>query len=165
MKDEFYQGSSADKESTSNVGDLGSIPGLERSSGGRHGNPLQNSCLENPHGQRTLACCSPRGCKESDTTEWQSTAQHKRSNTVFKLREASLSEFYVMQTDILVPDHFISCQSAASQKSKLHQKLIHSQKASVFFQVTLCLFSSNLFQNTRILLCQNKQPVEQKKIF
>ena len=33
--------------STCNVGDLGSIPGLERSPGGEHGNPLQYSCLEN----------------------------------------------------------------------------------------------------------------------
>ena len=32
--------------------DLGSIPGLGRSPGGGHGNPLQCSCLENPHGQR-----------------------------------------------------------------------------------------------------------------
>ena len=28
--------------------DPGAIPGLERSSGGGHGNPLQHSCLENP---------------------------------------------------------------------------------------------------------------------
>ena len=28
--------------------DRGSIPGLERSPGGGHGNPLQCSCLENP---------------------------------------------------------------------------------------------------------------------
>ena len=34
-----------------NVGDArdtGSIPGSGRSPGGRHGNPLQYSCLENP---------------------------------------------------------------------------------------------------------------------
>ena len=31
-----------------NLGDLGSIPGLGRSPGGGHGNPLQHSCLENP---------------------------------------------------------------------------------------------------------------------
>ena len=30
------------------AGDPGSIPGLERSPGGGHGNPLQYSCLENP---------------------------------------------------------------------------------------------------------------------
>ena len=33
---------------------VGSIPGWRRSLGGGHGNPLQYSCLENPHGQRSL---------------------------------------------------------------------------------------------------------------
>ena len=49
--------------------DAGSIPELGRSPGGGRGNPLQYSCLENPHGQRSLAGYSPRGRKESDTTE------------------------------------------------------------------------------------------------
>ena len=31
-----------------NAGDMGSIPGLGRSPGGVHGNPLQYYCLENP---------------------------------------------------------------------------------------------------------------------
>ena len=30
------------------VRDVGSVPGLGRSPGGRHSNPLQYSCLENP---------------------------------------------------------------------------------------------------------------------
>ena len=64
------------KQSACNVGDLGLIPGLGRSPGGGHGNPLQYSCLENPHGLRSLAGHSPWGCEESDTTEWLSTA-HK----------------------------------------------------------------------------------------
>ena len=55
------------------VGDLGSIPGLRRSPGEGHGNPLQYSCLENPHGQRSPAGYSPWGCKESDKTEQLST--------------------------------------------------------------------------------------------
>ena len=38
---------SAGKESTCSVGDLGLIPGLERSPGGGNGYPLQNSGLEN----------------------------------------------------------------------------------------------------------------------
>ena len=88
-------GGSGSEESACKVGDLGSIPGWE--------DPLEEgmgfSCLENPHGQRTLrdtvhgfrerqtrlsnsalstgdgegqgslACCSPRGHKELDTTE------------------------------------------------------------------------------------------------
>ena len=49
--------------------DLGSIPELGRSPGGRHGNPLQYSCLENPQGQRSLVGYSPWGHKKSDTTE------------------------------------------------------------------------------------------------
>ena len=36
------------KESACNAGDLGLIPGSERSPGGGHGNPLQYSCWENP---------------------------------------------------------------------------------------------------------------------
>ena len=39
---------SAGKESTCNVGDLGSIPGLGRSPGEGKGYPLQCSGLENP---------------------------------------------------------------------------------------------------------------------
>ena len=41
---------SARKESTCNVGDLGSIPGLGRCPGGGKGYPLQYSGLENPMG-------------------------------------------------------------------------------------------------------------------
>ena len=55
------------------MGDLGSIPGLGRSSGGGHGNPLQYSCLENLHEQRSLANYSPWGHKELDITERLST--------------------------------------------------------------------------------------------
>ena len=49
---------SVGKESTYNAGktgEVGSVPRLERSPGGGHGNPLQYSCLENPHGQSNLA--------------------------------------------------------------------------------------------------------------
>ena len=58
-----------------NVGDSDSIPGSERSPRGGHGNPLQDTCLENPHGQRILAGYSPWDCKESDMTE---SAYHAR---------------------------------------------------------------------------------------
>jgi len=42
---------------------------LGRSPGGEHGNPLHYSCLENPHGQRSLVGYSPWDCKELDMTE------------------------------------------------------------------------------------------------
>ena len=54
------------KESACNAGDLSSIPRLGRFPEGGHGNPLQCSCLENPHIQRSLVDYSPQGCKESD---------------------------------------------------------------------------------------------------
>ena len=69
-----FPGGSDGKESTCNEGDLGLIPGLGRSPGGWHGNPLQYSCLENPHGQRSLAGYSPWGRRESDMTERLSTS-------------------------------------------------------------------------------------------
>ena len=70
---EFPGGSDA-KESTCNAEDLGSIPGLGRSPGGGNGNLLQYSCLENPHGQKSLAGYSWWARKESDMTKWLSTA-------------------------------------------------------------------------------------------
>ena len=41
------------------------IPGLGRSCGGGHGNPLQCSC----HGQRSLAVYGQLDCKELNMTE------------------------------------------------------------------------------------------------
>ena len=57
-------GGSGSKESACNAEDVRSIPGLGRSQGGGHGNQLQYSCMENPHGQRSLTGYSPRGCKD-----------------------------------------------------------------------------------------------------
>ena len=64
-----FPGVSDSKDSACSVGDLGSIPGLGRFPGGGHGNPLHYSCLENPHGQRSLTGYSPWGSGELDTTE------------------------------------------------------------------------------------------------
>ena len=66
------QGALVVKNPIANAGDIRDvslIPGSGRSPGGGHGNPLQCSCLENPHGQRSLAGYSPQGHKGLDTTE------------------------------------------------------------------------------------------------
>ena len=60
-------GGSDDKESACSEGDLGLIPGSERSSGEGNGNPFWYSCLEN--GQRSLVGYSTWSHKELDTTE------------------------------------------------------------------------------------------------
>ena len=64
-----FPGGSDGKESTCGVGDLSLIPGLGRFPGEGKGYPLQHSCLENSHGQRSLVGDSPWGSKESDMTE------------------------------------------------------------------------------------------------
>ena len=46
------------------------------------GNPLQYSCLENPHGQRILAGYSPGGRKESNMTELLSTCLAIQKNSL-----------------------------------------------------------------------------------
>ena len=64
------------KNPPANAGDLrdmGSIPGSGRSPGGGHGNPLQCSCLENPHGQRSLVGYSPQGHKSQTRLKQLST--------------------------------------------------------------------------------------------
>ena len=68
----FPEGASG-KESTSNAGHLGLIPGLGRSPGRGHASVLQYSFLENPYGQRSLEGYSTWGHKESDTNEQVST--------------------------------------------------------------------------------------------
>ena len=45
--------------SAGDIRDVGSVPGLGRSPGEGNGCPLQYSCLENPHGQRSLAGYGP----------------------------------------------------------------------------------------------------------
>ena len=64
-----FPGGSDGKESICNVGDLDSVPGLGRSPGGGHCNPLQFSCLENPHRQWSQEGYSPWSHKELDTIE------------------------------------------------------------------------------------------------
>ena len=62
----FTVGDPDGKESTCNVRDLGSVPGLGRSPGGGHGNPLQYSCLENPMDRGALRA-TVRGVAKSWT--------------------------------------------------------------------------------------------------
>ena len=54
---------------------------------GGHGNPLQYSCLENPHGQRSLVGQSPCGHPELDTTE---ATYYAPPHAMFLLRQIPL---------------------------------------------------------------------------
>ena len=85
-----FPGGSDDKESICNVGDLNLIPGLGRSSGGGHGNALQYSCLESPHGQRSLVGYSPWGLEESDMTV---TMHRTAEETLLPIKLEEVTEF------------------------------------------------------------------------
>ena len=65
----MFSDSSVGKESACNEGDLDLIPGLGRSPGEGHGNPLQYSYLDNPHGPRCLVGYGSLCFKESDMNE------------------------------------------------------------------------------------------------
>ena len=80
-----FPAGSGGKESACSAGDLGSIPGLGRSPGEGNGNTLQYSCLENPHGQRSWAGCSPCDRKELDMIDQLSTAHHPLWTHIFLL--------------------------------------------------------------------------------
>ena len=108
-----FPGGSDGKESACNAGDLSSIPGLGRSPGGGHDNSLQYSCLEKPHGPRSLVGYSPWGCKQSGTTEWLSTHPH-----------LSLAKYYV--SCILKMSHIMRWGFCGSIKKIISRKNLKS---------------------------------------
>ena len=64
-----YHGGSYGKAFDHYAGDPGSVPGLGRSPGEGNGSPFQYSCLEYPHGRKSLVDYSLWGHKESETTK------------------------------------------------------------------------------------------------
>ena len=74
-----FPGSSDGKESACNAEDLVLMSGLGRSPEGGHGNPLQYSCLETTHGQRSLVGYSPWDCRVRH--DW--ATKHTQHNVLF----------------------------------------------------------------------------------
>ena len=70
-----FPGGSVIKNLPANAGDVGWIPGLERSLRGGRGNRLQYSCLENPM-DRGAWRATGHGVTESDTTEGLNHRHH-----------------------------------------------------------------------------------------
>ena len=66
------------KECACSARDLGLIPGSGRSLEKGVATHSSIPCLENHHGQRSMAGYSPWGHEESDTTKRLSTAQNRR---------------------------------------------------------------------------------------
>jgi len=66
----------------------------EKSPGGEYGNPLQYSCLENSHGQRSLAGCSSWGLRVGH----DQVTMHSRTNSI-----QNQSESHSVVSDSLWP--------------------------------------------------------------
>ena len=69
------------KESSSNAGDMGSVPWSGINPEERHGNPLQYSCLKNPTDRGTWWAIVHGAAKELDLTERLNTNTHTRTHT------------------------------------------------------------------------------------
>ena len=156
-----FPGGSAGKESACNARDLGSIPGLGRSLGGGHGTTLQYSCLENPHGQRSLAGCSPWGGKELDTTERLSTthtevelSKHSWNSsstlpTSFQQLYFSVYSFLLRCSRALRHQYWVlgvSCVFSLSlmkEKTHLFYSFNFTNPLRQFFKYTFAIFSAD----------------------
>ena len=107
-----FPGDSDSKESACNVEDLSLTPGLGRSPGRGHGNPLQYSCLENPHGLRNMVGYAPWGCKELHTTQPKITHNTASWQSVFMV---FANIYYIFSQYFLF--HFIFFFGALSQSA------------------------------------------------
>ena len=93
-----FPGGSVVQNPPANAGDtidMGSIPGLGRSSGVGNGNPLQYSCLENPMDRGAWRATVHGVAKETDTTEHiinlTKRNGHKRNSTNMALASKTQS--------------------------------------------------------------------------
>ena len=107
---------SASKESTCNVGDLGSIPGLERSPGEGKGYPLQYSGLKNSmdcigHGvtksQTQLSDFHFRTASESQKLSWIQVNIFGENSNYRDIILCLLKHLIICRGDILVTFEFL----------------------------------------------------------
>ena len=117
-----------------------SIPGLGRSPGGGNGNPLQYSCLEKSHGQRSLVGYSPWDRKELDTTEQLST--HSPLPIPWQLLMYFLS-MYLSVVDIWYKWNHTVCELLCLASFTQH----------VQFSPMLCMYQCLISFSTKILFC------------
>ena len=94
-----FPGGSEVKASACNAGELGSIPGLGRSSGEGNGNPLRYSCLENPMDREAWWA----------TVHWVTKSRTRLSNFTFTFTfsNSSSSEYSEISDNfiqIYIPD-------------------------------------------------------------
>ena len=113
---DFFPDALAGKESACNAGDTGDlvlIPGSGRSPGEGNGNPLQDSCLENPMNRGTWRA-AVHGVAKSET--WPSTHTILVTDVVWRKPPRILTSItsiewlnISLQFPLLFPSHFFPC--------------------------------------------------------
>ena len=134
----------------------GSIPGLGRSPGGAYGNKLQYSCLENPHGQRSLgghspsvqfssvaqSCltlCNPMDCSTPGLPVHHQLPELAQTH-VYQISDAiqpfyPLSSIYVSYMDTYIQSMYDTiCTSTQVCRSSYHSIIIPSEVRRLFPQ-------------------------------
>ena len=112
---EGFTGCSDGKESTCNVEDKGSVPGLGRSLGEGNGKPLQYSCLENL----------------MDRGAWWATS-HEVANSWIRLRDYTFTfHFHKVQTIGIKKKY---CYPTCPWQIYIKQKRKEKWKAPIYFQ-------------------------------
>ena len=86
---------------TGGIRDMSSFPGLGRSPGGGHGNPLQCSCLENPMNRGTWRAIVHRVTKSQTRLKRLSTHAHTEAQIHSQEGEELLSPLYRAETETL----------------------------------------------------------------
>ena len=84
------------KKPPANAGDIrdaGSSPGLSRSPGGGHGNPLQYSCLGNSNGQRSLGGLQLMGSQRAGRDRAAKHSRAQPEDYKYCLDEKQMLEF------------------------------------------------------------------------
>ena len=106
-------------------GRSGFNPGLGRSSGGGHGSPFQNSCLEDPHEQRSLAGYSPWSCRvRPDSAAKHNTAHSKLWRDEIWLRKANTERQPYVSLTHASSGRLLLCEreNEGSRVSKTHRQ-------------------------------------------
>ena len=84
-----FPGGSDGKESTCNMGDLGSVPGLGRSPGRGHGNPPPYPCLENPMDRGAWQAAVQMVTQSRTRLKWLSSSSNNTQNTSYSIENCT----------------------------------------------------------------------------
>ena len=116
--------------------DMGSVPGLGRSPGGGHGNPLQYSCLENPMDRGAWQATVHRVGQSQTRLKQLSTHAHDLDILILTHMHAYM--WYVCM-HMLAYDFFSLEKFMRLEGSKAEERSVHQQCLQYWFSTALLL--------------------------